>query len=71
VNRIKSQQFTIYLIVSNCTKLLKNKGNSKSLYPKSYRAIIISEMPKGDKERMEDGEWKCILRAVPIVPIVI
>ena len=71
MNGIKSRQFTIYLIVSNCTKLLKNEGNSKSLYPKSHKAIIISEMPKGSEERMGGEEWECILRAVPIVPTVI
>ncbi len=71
MNGIKSQQFTIYLIVSNHTKLLKNEGNSKSSCPKSRRAIIIGETPKGGEERMGGREWECILRAVPIVPIVI
>ncbi len=71
MNGIKSQQFTIYLIVSNCTKLLKNEGNSKSSHPKSCGAIVVGEMPKGGKERMGGREWECVLRVVPIVPTVI
>ena len=71
MNGIKSQQFTIYLIVSNRTKLLKNEGNSKSSRPKSRGAIVVGETPKGGEERMGGGEWECVLRVVPIVPTVI
>ncbi len=71
MNGIRSRQFTIYLIVSNRTKLLKNEGNSKSSRPKSRGTIIVGETPKGGEERMGGREWECVLRAVPIVPTVI
>jgi len=55
MNGIKSQQFTVYLMVSNCTKLLMHCKELQVIASRAAKPTLSVNRLSGGEERMRVG----------------